>query len=191
MVPAAPWTVLIIISNENAMPNFHRYYIPHAYVFITCVTKDRNPYLESDLDVELFWKTLARVKIRHPFNLFAYVILPDHFHWIMKTGDSVGDFSKVIHSVKWNFTRNYKHQHGITDSLSIWQSRYWDHVIRDEDDLQSHFDYIHWKPVKHGLVDSAAAWQRSSFSFWYERGVISEGWDASGEPESIAGLDLE
>ena len=59
------------------MPNFRRYYIPNAIVFITAVTRDRVPYLEAEEDIELFWETLRRVRDIHPFRLLAYVILPD------------------------------------------------------------------------------------------------------------------
>ena len=173
------------------MPNFRRYYIPNAYVFITCVTKDRKPYLQSEDNIHLFWETLRNVQDIHPLNLLAYVIIPDHFHWLMRLGDLEGYFSKVLHSFKWNFTRNYKHLHGVSAKLNIWQPRFWDHVIRNEHDLAMHFDYIHWNPVKHDLVGSPESWPHSSFLFWYERGDIPQGWGSSGEPETIAGMDFE
>jgi len=62
------------------MPNFRRYYIPHAIVFIMGVTRDRIPYLKPEDDIELFWETMRLVQDIHPFHLLAYVILPDHFH---------------------------------------------------------------------------------------------------------------
>ena len=173
------------------MPNFKRYYIPNAYIFITCATKDRIPYLESDENVKLFWKTSRRVHDIHPFNIFAYVILPDHFHWLMQVEHQSGNFSQVMHSFKWNFTRNYKKQYKISGSLSLWQPRYWDHVIRDQQDLHKHFDYIHWNPVKHYLVESPGEWIHSSFLCWYKRGEISEGWGDFGEPATIRGMEIE
>ena len=45
----------------------------------------------------------------------------------------------------------------------IWQDKYWEHTIRDEKDLQTHFDYIHYNPVKHGLVETFDGWKWSSF----------------------------
>jgi putative transposase len=59
------------------------------------------------------------------------------------------NFTKLIKSVKWNFTWNYKKAHAISTSLKLWQARFWDLIIRNEDDLSKHFDYIHWNPVKH------------------------------------------
>lgn len=119
------------------MPNLRRYYIPGALIFITCVTRYRAKYLESKNDVQLLFDTVQRVKTIHPFKLLAYVILPDHFHWIMRTEDSGGDFSKPMHSIKRNFTINYKKEHQIHTSIKLWQDRFWDHVIRNEFDLSA------------------------------------------------------
>jgi putative transposase len=107
------------------------------------VTRHRRPYLGSEKNLDLFWDTLRRVQGIHPFRLLAYVILPDHFHWLMRVQDESRNFSKVLHSIKRNCTLNFKEAHGITASFSLWQDRLWDHVIRDEGDLNNHFDYIH------------------------------------------------
>jgi len=173
------------------MPNFRRYYIPNATVFISCVTRDRYPYLQSEMDVDTFIETLSNVLEYHPFRILAHVILPDHFHWLMKVDDPDGDFSKVLHSVKRNFTLNYKKAHNIETPLSIWQSRFWDHVIRDEKDLENHFDYIHWNPVRHGYVSRPEDWSYSTYKDWMVKGFYDLGWGWSGEPESITGMDLD
>lgn len=167
------------------MPNFRRYYVPDAIVFIAGVTRDRMPCLESDSDLDLFWDTLRHVRDIHPFHLLAYVILPDHFHWLMHTQDESGNFSKVLHSVKRNYTLNFKVAHGITTSFSLWQSRFWDHLVRNEQDLVDHFDYIHWNPVKPGYVQCPQSWSQSTFLHWVERGYYEPGWGHSGEPSSI------
>lgn len=39
----------------------------------------------------------------------------------------------------------------------------WEHTIRDERDFAAHVDYVHFTPVKHGLVDEVWAWPCSSF----------------------------
>jgi putative transposase len=173
------------------MPNFRRYYIPNAIVFITAVTNDRIPYLKVEDDLALFWQTLRRVQAIHPFNLLAYVTLPEHFHWLLRVCDLGGNFSPVLQSVKRNYTINYKRAHGITSSLHLWQDRFWDHVIRDERDLERHFDYIHYNPVKHGYVRYPEDWAQSTYTHWMERGYYEPGWGHTGEPESIVGVDCE
>ena len=173
------------------MPNFRRFYVPNAVVFITGVTNGRRPYLGSDGNISLFWDTLQRVQRIHPFHLLAYVILPDHFHWLMRVDDETGNFSKVLHSVKRNFTLNFKRSHDIKDSFTLWQGRFWDHVVRDEDDLNHHVDYVHWNPVKHDYVCRPGDWPHSSFQHWQERGYYAPGWGDGGEPEDIKKLDFE
>src|SRR5581483_1079711 len=59
---------------------------------------------------------------------------------------------------------------------NVWQRRFWEHTIRDEDDLKAHLDYIHYNPVKHGLVTCPHAWRYSSFLRWVERGEYEIGW---------------
>ena len=148
------------------MPNFRRYYIPNAIVFITAVTHRRQPYLAHEDDLALFWQTLRRVQTLHPFHLLAYVTLPEHFHWLLWVQDKNGDFSKVLQSVKRNYALNYKRAHEITAPLKLWQARFWDHVIRDERDLERHVDYIHYNPVKHGYVQRPEDWAQSTYGHW-------------------------
>ena len=172
------------------MPNFHRYYIPKAVIFITAVTSDRMPYLESKADIEIYWETLKSVRQIHPFNFLAYVILPDHFHWLMRIHDSEGNFSKILHSFKRNFTINYKKTHSISSPIKIWQSRFWDHVIRNEQDLNRHFDYIHWNPVKHRVALRPDEWPQSSFSHWYKRGYYPNQWKYEEQSDIFPGEEI-
>jgi putative transposase len=173
------------------MPDFRRYYIQNSIVFITNVTRERAPYLRSKENIDLLWETLHNVKKIHPFNLLAYVILHDHFHWLMYVEGSDGDFSRVMHSVKRNFTLNYKKLHEIDSPLNIWQKRYWDHIIRDEYDLSRHIDYIHWNPVNHGYVLDPIDWHHSSYLHWVRKGYYPEEWGKSGKPADILDMNFE
>lgn len=158
------------------MPNFRRYYLPNRLVFITSVTHNRCHHLEGALNLLVFWETLRNVQEIHLFHLFAYVILPDHFHWIMQLPEDAPNFSRVLHSVKSNFSRNLKIALNSQIPLNIWQDRFWDHIIRDEDDLKNHLDYIHWNPVKHGLVKVVKDWPYSSFHKFVAQGAYPGDW---------------
>jgi putative transposase len=89
------------------------------------------------------------------------VILPDHLHaiWTLPLGDA--DFAKRWMLIKSAFFRSLPKNENITQSRkskrerSIWQRRYWEHLIRDDLDYARHVDYIHYNPVKHGYVDKA------------------------------------
>ena len=68
----------------------------------------------------------------------------------------------------------------------IWQRRYWEHVIRDDADLSRHVDYIHFNPVKHGLVSRVCDWPNSSFHRYVKGGLLSIDW--GGDSHDIVGL---
>lgn len=114
--------------------------------------------------------------------------MPDHFHWIMQIPEDCPNFSIPMHSIKRNYTINYRKSLGIKTQVQLWQPRFWDHVIRDEDDMQRHFDYIHWNPVKHGYTPNPESWEASSFQFWVQQGCYPAQWGCDGEPAVIRHL---
>ena len=54
---------------------------------------------------------------------------------------------------------------------AIWQRRYWEHLIRDDEDFTKHVDYIHYNPVKHGLVAAPKEWDYSSLHSYVRKGI--------------------
>lgn len=58
----------------------------------------------------------------------------------------------------------------------VWQRRFWEHTIRDTDDLNRHLDYIHYNPVKHGLTNCPHSWAASSFERWVDQGSYDRNW---------------
>jgi putative transposase len=59
---------------------------------------------------------------------------------------------------------------------ALWQRRFWEHTIRDDDDFSGHFDYIHFNPVRHGLASRVTDWPRSSFHHYVRRRWLPEDW---------------
>jgi putative transposase len=106
-----------------------------------------------------------------------------HTRLIMQPTDEV-NFSSILQSVQRSYTFEYKDRYGITGSLSLWQHRFWDHVIRDDRDLNEHLDYVHWNAVKHELVDRPEDWPYSSYRNWVEKGYYEIGWGHV-EPEVL------
>ena len=154
------------------MPNYKRYYIENKYIFITVVTYNRNPILIQHIDLlrDCFRETLKKFD----FEIFGSVILPEHFHIIIKPKDSKEDnFSKIIGTLKRKFTQSlnrigaydapYSPSQEERKEKPVWQRRFYEHIIRNEKDLYSHLDYIHYNPVKHGYVKSVKDWEYSSF----------------------------
>jgi putative transposase len=171
------------------LPNIHRYYVPDAIVFITQVVAHRTPVFGDADHVRLLRDVLRQVKAFHPFAMLAYVFLPDHFHLLLRP-TATGNFSAIMHSLKRNFTQLYKECHGIAGPLQFWQKGFWDHVIRDEDDLARHLDYIHYNPARHGLAARPEDWPDSSYPVWQARNVYPPCWGWS-LPETLAGHTWE
>jgi putative transposase len=58
----------------------------------------------------------------------------------------------------------------------VWQRRFWEHSIRDESDFTRHLDYLHYNPVKHGLVQQVKEWPFSTFHRYVNAGMYPEDW---------------
>jgi len=169
--------------------NFRRYYVPNSIIFITQVVNQREPIFRNTEHLELLKVVLRNVKALHPFDMLAYVFLLDHFHLLIKpTGAS--NFSKIMLSLKPNFTKQYKERIEIKGSMKFWQKRFHDHIIRDEADFERHIDYIHYNPVKHSLVTHPEDWPHSSFLNWQEKGVYPNQWRWT-LPDALKDLELE
>ncbi len=134
---------------------------------------------------------LRRVKVRHPFQIDALVVLPDHLHalWTLPPGDE--DFSTRWALIKAGFSRQLPPAESRRSSRrhkgerGIWQRRFWEHLIRDEEDFRRHVDYIHYNPVKHHYVQRPADWPFSSVHRFIENGMLPRDWAV--EPEAEAG----
>jgi putative transposase len=121
----------------------------------------------------------------HPFHIDARVLLPDHLHcnWTLPEGDA--DFSMRWSKIKRHVSQQCDDTVGcktISDSRAkrhesgIWQRRFWEHQIRDDNDFERHVDYIHWNPVKHDLVARAGDWPYSTFHRFVQNGTYSLDW---------------
>jgi putative transposase len=112
----------------------------------------------------------------------AIVILPDHLHAVWTLPDGDRDFALRWRLIKAAFSRGLSAGERISASRArkaergIWQRRYWEHTLRDDDDLARHIDYIHFNPVKHGHVARVVDWPHSSFHRMVERGVYPADW---------------
>ena len=95
------------------------------------------------------------------------------------------------YSIRWSaikalFSKQYLQEGGKEEKrnssrqrkgeAAVWQRRYWEHCIRDEQDFKKHFDYIHYNPVKHNYVTNACEWKWSSFHKYKAKGYYPDDW---------------
>ena len=100
------------------------------------------------------------------------------------------DYSTRWQMLKTEFSRHLPGPRHKDGSRTLWQPRFWEHCLKDEEDLQRHLDYIHYNPVKHGLAATPREWPHSSFARFAARGWYPEQWGAA-EPASIRHMDCE
>jgi putative transposase len=166
-----------------------RAYAPGEVYFITTVTEGRQPLFADTASRDLLRETLRRVREMDPFEMHAYVFLPDHVHLLIRVPGTT-DVSRIMHSLKRNFTRNWKRASGVTTPVKLWQRGFWDHVIRDDRDYEVHLDYIHFNPVKHSYVGKPEDYRDTSFHEYVRRGWYDIGWGHT-EPAAIRGIERE
>ncbi len=166
---------------------YRRAFVPGGCYFFTLVTKNRQKLFVDNKTVDVLRNAFRRVMIKRPFEIDAIVVLPDHLHciWTLPEGDA--DFATRWRLIKTWFTKhcdtNIRRMPGPDQARrgeqSIWQHRYWEHLLRDEADYRHHVDYIHYNPVKHGRASSPADWPYSSFRRYVKVGILPADWGAA------------
>lgn len=166
---------------------YRRDYSQGATYFFTVVTFNRQPLFIVPETVEHLRRAIREEMLRRPFVIDAIVIMPDHIHalWTLPTDDA--DYSIRWRNIKRAFTASIPEDqrpqvHGSRQrkqEQAIWQRRFWEHRIRDEQDFARHVDYIHYNPVKHGYVQRPVEWQHSSIHHYIRQGVLTADWGAS------------
>ena len=164
------------------MTNYRRAKTKGATYFFTvnCAERRGNQLLVNHID--LLRQAFRKVKNDHPFQIDAMVVLPDHLHCIWTLPPDDADYKTRWALIKAGFSRGIPAGERCSESRmkrgerGIWQRRFWEHQIRDDVDYQRHVDYIHWNPVRHGLVKRVRDWPHSSFHAYVRRSVIPLDW---------------
>lgn len=175
------------------MTEYRRGWLPGGTWFFTVNLAERRGNRLLVERIELLRLAFRTVQLRHPFSVEAIVILPDHLHCIWTLPPDDTDFSTRWNLIKGQFSRGIGKGEWISESRSrrgergIWQRRFWEHVIRDDEDFNRHVDYIHWNPVKHRWVRRVADWPYSSFHDHVRRGLYLANWGSEDPVKLEAG----
>ncbi len=179
------------ITHNVDMPNYIRFDLARRPVFVTIKTPPKCAILVDQR--QLLREAIETVQSRRPFVISALVLLPDHLHAIFELPFEDEDFSARISVMKVLFSKRIAAANqSLTASRrlrrerGIWQRRFYEHIIRDERDLQNHIDYIHINPVKHGYVARVQDWPHSSFHRYVRGGKLPVDW-AGGDVDIDAG----
>jgi len=168
------------------MPKYRRARVPGGLYFFTVVTHARRHLLTDVPACRLLGSIIRRCQLKCPFTINALVLLPDHLHaiWTLPPGDD--EYSKRWGWIKKEFTKNWLALGGREQRQTagrkrdrrrgVWQPKFWEHTLESGEDFERHFDYIHYNPVKHGLVKCPRDWPLSSFHRWVRAGVYPDHW---------------
>jgi len=173
--------------------NYKRYFIPNSMVFMTIVTYNRNPILLEHID--LIKSSIKYAKTKKSFSIEAIVILKDHIHLILQP-ETIDDYPNIVKYFKTYFSRRIIDNSALPagkkhkKEKGIWQSRYWAHIILDENDLHKHIDYIHYNPMKHYGI-APKDWIYSSFIKFVNSNLYDINWCNYGDEYNISELDFE
>jgi putative transposase len=170
---------------DSIMVRYRRNVIAGGTFFFTVTLVDRRSSMLIQHISAL--RTAFRVaRNDRPFSIDAVVILPDHLHAIMTLPPDDADFSGRWRRIKGHFSSRLiaagvALRRNPNGDLALWQRRFWEHTIRDDGDFARHVDYVHFNPVKHGLVSRVRDWPHSSFHAYVRRGLLPPDWggDAS------------
>jgi len=172
------------------MSEYRRIYQPGGSYFFTIVTHQRLQILSQPDNIVRLKSAFDRVMKKYPFTMEAFVILPDHIHCIWRLPSADSDYSTRWRLIKSHFSTGLNYPVNERGEKDIWQKRFWEHLLRDEDDWRRHMNYIHYNPVKHGYVQNPINWPHSSFGQALKDGLYASGW-GSEEPSGISRMDLE
>jgi putative transposase len=170
------------------MVRYRRNFVTGGTFFFTVTLADRTSRALIE-QVEALRAAVRMTRVSNPFKIDAVVVLPEHLHIVMTLPEGDADYPTRWSLIKRRFTdavvksgaRVARHRSG---EMALWQRRFWEHTVRDEADFERHVDYIHFNPVKHGLVSRVRDWPHSSFHSYVRRGVLPQdlGGDFRQEP---------
>lgn len=175
--------------------NYKRVFIQNSYVHAIIVSYNRKNIFVKN--IELLKAAFKNSMKYFNYEIIAICVLPDHIHVILNPRN-IKEYPKIITSIKYYFSRNYDvgvetptYGYLGKGEKGIFQRRYFEHTIISEEDLNNQINYIHYNPVKHGLVQNVNDWKFSSFHKFVEKGLYDENWGSNEDIKIIQNLDFE
>jgi putative transposase len=169
------------------MVRYRRNLVAGDTYFFTVALSDRTSNVLTD-HIEGLRRAFRTTRDAHPSIVDAIVVLPDHLHIVMTLPEGDANFSNRLSLIKRRFTDAMVRSGTAISRRSngepaVWQRRFWEHTIRDEKDFERHVDYIHFNPVKHGLVARTRDWPHSSFHRYVRQGLLPLDWAGDSAPD--------
>ncbi|MBD3394402.1 MAG: transposase [Chitinivibrionales bacterium] len=181
------------------MPNYRRHRVAGGTYFFTLVTHQRRSWLCDPAARAALHQAIVSTRANWPFRIDAWVLLPDHLHCVWTLPDGETGYAERWRLIKTGVSRRLYADRTILPSASrsrrresmLWQRRFWEHTICDEQDLAAHYAYVHYNPVKHGLCDSPGAWPYTTFHRFVRQGLYPPDWGVAEQVRIPDGVGSE
>lgn len=132
----------------------------------TSVVHERVPLFSEDHLVQLVVRELARCHEERRAENLAWVVMPDHVHWLFQLRE--GTLAACVQAFKSRAAREVNRMRATSGQL--WQAGYYEHRVRDDEDLRMQARYIVANPLRRGIVDRLA-----DYPYWYCAWLSDEG----------------
>ncbi|MDH3872092.1 MAG: transposase [Gammaproteobacteria bacterium] len=124
--------------------------LPGQVYLVTAVTHRRQPFFSDFVLGRLVVREFIRAEIFYQADTLAFVVMPDHFHWLLSLG-SIHSLSAVVGNVKSHSARTINTALD-RDGKPVWQRSFHDHAVRSEESMIDVARYIISNPLRAGLV---------------------------------------
>ncbi|MFH1597487.1 MAG: transposase [Patescibacteria group bacterium] len=152
---------------KNPYHNPPHIYLDDTVYFITAKTIGKNNHFSSNKKKEILKNRLSQTVKELKIIIYAWVILDNHYHLLIKIKKK-SDLSKLMQLFHGR-TSYILNKVDDKKGRQVWFN-YWDHCIRNEKDFNNHLNYIHFNPVKHGLVSKPGDYKYSSYGQYLKKG---------------------
>jgi putative transposase len=124
---------------------------PYRYFITICANNKKNVFANNDHLVNKLIGFLEQAGEKLFFTIWVYCFMPDHLHILVEGRNVHSDLKKFVKDFKQRTGYWYKHK-GSSAENKLWQSGYYEHVLRKEEDTNEILRYILNNPVRKGLV---------------------------------------
>ena len=146
--------------HPNMPSHLKRYHTFGHDHFVTFSCYKRLPSLNNDHARTVFVETLERLRQRHQFYIFGYVLMPEHIHLLLNEPPAM-PLSGIFRALKTQTSKQLK-----GDRARFWQLNYYDFNVFTQKKFSEKLQYIHRNPVTRGLVENPEDWPWSSYRHW-------------------------
>ena len=124
--------------------------------FITVCTENRRQILASEEKAAVLISEWEAAMERHGWAVGSYVIMPDHVHFFCTDSEQGILLSEFVGKWKEWTAKALKRKAGLDGQ--IWQSGFFDHLLRSSESYSEKWEYVRNNPVRAGLVENPEEW---------------------------------